>query len=68
MKLISRTPGYYWVRSGDKWEPAEWSGARWYAISGLRGFDDDDFDEIGFRVRGPMSAALATLSAEDAGR
>jgi len=55
---MTRPVGFYWVRGGSEWEPAQWNGKKWYAISGLRGFDDDDFDEIGFEIRGPMSAAL----------
>lgn len=46
-----RQAGYYWVRSSESWEIAEWDGTAWYVINGQRAFATGDFDEISERVQ-----------------
>ena len=41
-----REPGYYWLRSKDKWSIGEWKRGEWWIISHDGWFEDSDFDEI----------------------
>lgn len=42
-----RQPGYYWLRSKNKWSVGEWrKDETWWIISSDGWFEDSDFDEI----------------------
>lgn len=52
-----RQPGYYWIRRGDKWEPAEFDGSTWWMIGYDGKLRDRDIDEVGEKIEhfGPTS-------------
>lgn len=40
-----RTPGFYWMREGDRRVPVEWTGKEWWGIAMQRPYSDDEVED-----------------------
>lgn len=53
-----RAAGYWWIRVvGGEWEPAEWTGAKWWGIAMQRPFGADEVAEVGAALPPPAAQA-----------
>ena len=50
---MNRESGYYWIRFADEWGIAEYfdDSNDWLLIGSEESFSDEDFEEIGERVK-----------------